>query len=297
MPLQRLAGPVHYLPGVTNAGVIIGEGNQAILIDTGSGDRSGRAILRALDEAGLRPSAIMSTHGHGDHTGGHAWIVERTGARVYAPGLDAVVLEQPAWGTICLFMGAEPPPELAVPRYAPRPCRVDVLVEEGVYHEAGVTIQAVPLHGHTGSHTGYLVEGVLFTGDAVEGRREMEAPKLSYLHSVTCQLATLEYLRTFPCERYLLAHDEPTAEIGGLLERNLAHIHNVIELLLGELAASPQPAADLLAAVCRHYGLAPRHLRDYALLQSTLHSYLGHLLAIGQARYEMADGKLLWTVA
>ena len=297
MPLHHICGPVHYIPGVTNVGVIVAKEGRAILIDSGVGDRSGRTILRALEEARLRPVAIFNTHTHGDHTGGNAHIVEKAGARVYAPRLDSVVLEQPAWGTVCLFMGSEPLPQLEVARYAPRACHVDVLVEEGTYEEAGVAVQAVPLHGHTGSHTGYLVEGVLFTGDALAGRREMEAARVSYLYSVTCQLASLEYLRTLHCQRYVPAHDEPRDDIAELITLNVERMQEVLDVLLTEMAAGPQQATDLLAALCRHHGLEPRHLRDYLLLHATLHSYLGHLHRAGLARFELSDHKLWWGAA
>jgi len=91
LDLHRIQDDVYYIPGALNVGVIVGRDSQAVLIDSGIGDRSGRQILQLLEGQGLKPAAILNTHAHGDHTGGNAYIVERTGALVYAPELDAMI--------------------------------------------------------------------------------------------------------------------------------------------------------------------------------------------------------------
>ena len=64
-----------------------------------------------------------------------------------------------------MFAGAEPIHELAVPRFSARPSPVDVIVTEGKLSIAGTTIEAIPMPGHTGTHTCYRVGRVLFLGD------------------------------------------------------------------------------------------------------------------------------------
>ncbi len=105
MELQHIKNNAYYLRDVINIGVVVGEEGQAILIDSGLGDRSGRRILRALEAEGLRPVAVLNTHCHGDHSGGNAYLVEQAGVRVYAPLYDAMVLRQPVWGTLSVRRG------------------------------------------------------------------------------------------------------------------------------------------------------------------------------------------------
>nr|NIO69347.1 MBL fold metallo-hydrolase [Anaerolineae bacterium] len=131
MELQHIKDNVYYLRYAINMGVVVGEEGQAILIDSGLGDRSGRRILRALEAEGLRPVAVLNTHCHGDHSGGNAYLVEQAGVKVYAPLYDAMVLRQPVWSTLCLFAGADPINELTIPRFSMRPSPVDVIVTEG----------------------------------------------------------------------------------------------------------------------------------------------------------------------
>ena len=298
MELQHIAGPVHILPGVVNVGVVVAEDNQAILIDTGLGDRGGRQVMECLTARGLRPTAIFNTHGHGDHTGGDAYIVEQSGARVYAPTLDAVLLENPLWGVICTFAGGEPIQELTVPRYFPRPCAVDVRVSEGEYSVAGVVIRAVPLLGHTGAHFGYEVAGALFTGDALAGEQEMAQAKISYAYSFTKQLDSLrrlaEYDRAQRYDWYVLSHAAPRREIGALVAQNIARIEDLLQYITGLLTDRPAEAGDILSAVCRRFDLRLRHVRDYYLLYPTVHSCLSHLHNTGRIQYALEDNRLLW---
>ena len=70
-------------------------------------DPSGEAgtILRALEAVGARCAAILVTHGHFDHIVSLADLAERSGAPVYAPAGERILLEDPAAFT---------PPELTI---------------------------------------------------------------------------------------------------------------------------------------------------------------------------------------
>ena len=294
MDLCHIQHHVYYLPGVVNIGVIAGRDGQAVLIDSGVGDRHAKQLLRALEPLGLTPAAIFNTHGHGDHTGGNAYIVEQTGARIYAPALDSVLLEYPEWATLCLFGGAEPIHELAVPRFAPRRSRPDVLVAEGAYDVAGVTVEALALPGHTGAHTGYCVRGVLFTGDLLSSAEELRDRRIGYSYSVTMRLASLQRLRQLPADYYVLSHDAVYADISDLLAANLAQIEETLDYLRARVAASPVEAHDLVSEYCARFGVSLRHVRDYYMVSPALHAYLSHLHNTGEITCTVQDGRLYW---
>ncbi|MGB9880662.1 MAG: MBL fold metallo-hydrolase [Anaerolineae bacterium] len=294
MSLQHIRDNVYYLPGASNIGLIVGEGKQALLIDTGVGQRSGRQLLQMLEERGLTLTAIFNTHGHGDHTGGNAYLVERTSAKVYAPLYDSIVLQHPTWGSMCVFGGAEPIAELSTPRFAPQPCATDVIVTEGELRIAGVTIQVVPLPGHTGSHTGYIVSNVFFTGDILAGQIELANTAISYAYSITKRLESLEKLRSFSCSHYVLGHGPLESDIAGLIERNIAQIMDVLHFIRSYLAQAPAEANKILEAVCEHYKIEIRNIREYYLFYPTLHAYLSHLHNKGQITYQVYDNHLLW---
>lgn len=294
MQLQHVLNNVYYLPGASNIGLVIGEGQQALLIDTGVGERSGRQLLQLLEERGLHLVAILNTHGHGDHVGGNAYLVEHTGARVYAPLHDGIVLRYPVWGTLCTFGGAEPIVELSVPRFAPHSCAVDVTVSEGEVEVAGVRVQVVPLPGHTGTHTGYIVDNVFFIGDILAGAAELANAPVSYAYSITKRLASLEKLRHYSCAYYVLGHGAVERDIGPLIERNIAQLNDVIEFIKNVLARGGAEANELLLAVCAHYGITIRNVREYYMLYPTLHAFLSHLNNCGEIAHSMENNRLLW---
>jgi glyoxylase-like metal-dependent hydrolase (beta-lactamase superfamily II) len=295
--LQHLVDQVYYVPGASNVGLVVGECQQAFLIDTGVGTRSGRMLLQLLQDQGLHLAAILNTHGHGDHVGGNAYLVEQTKALVYAPLHDSVAIQHPIWGTMCLFCGAEPPAGIAVPRFAPAPCAIDQIVTEGPMKIVGVQVQVVPLPGHTGSHTGYIVNGVFFTGDVLAGEVELANAPLSYAYSVTRRLQSLEKLRGYSCQYYVPGHGEVRQDIAALVERNIAQVTSVLDWIKGYLSQRSAEANELLVALCAQYGIVLHNIREYFYWYPIVQSCLSHLSNTGQIRHEVTGNRLLWQIA
>jgi glyoxylase-like metal-dependent hydrolase (beta-lactamase superfamily II) len=229
--------------------------------------------------------------------GGNAFLVECTGARVYAPLHDAVAIEQPVWGTMCMFGGADPLAELETPRFAAQACRVDERVSEGIVTVGGTEIQAVPLPGHTGSHTGYVTDDVFFTGDILAGEQELAQSPITYSYSITMRLQSLQKLRRYSCAYYVLGHGRPEQDIRSLIERNIEQANDVLALIKASLAKGCADIDQIYATVCRHYAIEVHTLKQYYLLYPTLHSYVSHLSRQGDLTHTFEDNRLLWCVA
>jgi glyoxylase-like metal-dependent hydrolase (beta-lactamase superfamily II) len=297
LTLQQLQNNVFYLPGASNVGLAVGEGDQAVLIDSGVGLRSGRQILKLFRERDLRLAAILNTHCHGDHVGGNCHLVEHTGACVYAPRYDAAVIECPDWSTMCLFGGAEPLEELRVPRFAPQPCPVDIVANEGPIEVAGVTVESVSLPGHTRGHSGYVVDDVFFVGDCLAGEAELTNARIGYAYSITMYLASLQKLAKRSCAFYVLGHGTVVTDIVPLIERNARRVTDTLELIGRRLERGCAESSELLEALMLHHDIRIQNAKQYFHWYSVLHAYLSHLYNSGQIRHEIRDHRLLWSMA
>ena len=68
---------------------LLTEGNEAIAIDPGD---EYEKIIAAAEKGGCKITKILLTHGHFDHVGAVADIVEKTGAKVYVHKEDEIML-------------------------------------------------------------------------------------------------------------------------------------------------------------------------------------------------------------
>lgn len=143
---------------VSVAFVPIGTGEVA-LIDAGN-DKSGKAILAELARRQLGSDAvkaILLTHGHPDHT---AAILLFPSAQMMALSTEAPLVEgrAGAHGPLTRFMSV-----------SPTGVKVSRTLQDGetvMLDQVPVRVFAVP--GHTAGSAAYLVNGVLFLGDAAD---------------------------------------------------------------------------------------------------------------------------------
>ena len=127
------------------------ESAKAVVVDP-SGDLA--AILQALEATGSACVAVLVTHGHFDHIVSLAELANATGARVYGPAGERILIEEP---------DAFTPPGIVVP-----PASADVWLDGGETVEAaGITFAVTFVPGHSPGHLAYCAEGELFSGDVL----------------------------------------------------------------------------------------------------------------------------------
>jgi glyoxylase-like metal-dependent hydrolase (beta-lactamase superfamily II) len=126
---------------------LVGTGEERILLDTGSGLPAYLPVLeQALSRAGCRIQEIVLTHGHPDHIGGAAGIIERHGA----------------------LRVSKRPHSAFDDRH-----RVEITaIDDGdVIRTEGASLRALYTPGHAQDHLCFVLEeeGSLFSGDNVLG--------------------------------------------------------------------------------------------------------------------------------
>jgi glyoxylase-like metal-dependent hydrolase (beta-lactamase superfamily II) len=149
--------------GIVSVAVIPVSEGEVALVDAGN-DKSAKAILAELSRRHLGPDAvttILITHGHPDHTGGVAMFPK---AQVIALETEAPLVEGRA--------GAKGPLPRLFP-VSPTGIKVTRTVADGDTIMLGphrVRVFAVP--GHTQGSAAYLVDDVLFMGDAADTKSD-----------------------------------------------------------------------------------------------------------------------------
>lgn len=164
-------------------------------------------ILAHLDERGLKPAAILNTHGHGDHIGGNAALKQRW------PDCPLVIghLEAPKLTDADLNLSNEFGLGITSPP-------ADVTVKDGdTYSAAGFDLQVREIPGHSSGHVVYLWldhdPAIVFVGDVIFagsiGRTDFPDGSFDQLSNGIHQK-----LFTLPDETILLSGHGPETTVG-----------------------------------------------------------------------------------
>ena len=86
--LVNVKGNSFYIESPAKIGLYKISDTEVCLIDSGNNKDTGKKIKRILDENGWTLKAIYNTHSNADHIGGNKFLQDRTGCKIYAPGIE-----------------------------------------------------------------------------------------------------------------------------------------------------------------------------------------------------------------
>ena len=288
---EQLTERVGVYTGGVNVGVIRGGSQGAILVDTGANESNARKVLRFVrDELKLDVDAILTTHAHADHFGGHAFVVKRTDAAVYAPAFDASFLLHPELQPIFLFGGASPPAALLERFVLAQPSPVDALVEPGPLEVGQVEIDVVSLKGHSPNQVGYLIDGVFFCADVIFPQAAIEKYRIPYLFDLGEHFASLRRSADVEATYVVPGHGPIERSLREPLLLNRVIADETLECIV-QVLAEPVALERIAEHVFERMDVPMTGHVSYYLLRPTIAAYLTYLEQQGAVEHLM-DGKV-----
>jgi hydroxyacylglutathione hydrolase len=159
-------------------------------------------IFRAIGHKGLKPTALINTHGHVDHVGANRDIKDKFDIPLYIHAADSPMLESVLQTELSFFLGAKasPPP--------------DKFLEEGQEFKIGtVTLSVFHTPGHSPGSVSFMGDGILFSGDTLffggVGRTDLPGGSWAEL-----ERSIREKIFTLPDDTLVLTGHGPTTTVG-----------------------------------------------------------------------------------
>lgn len=295
MAHERLTDRVGWIPGGVNTGVIRLDDHRVAVIDPGLNETSGKRVIKTVrEELGAEIVAVVTTHAHADHFGANAAVVRRTGAEVYAPAIDELILRFPILQPAMLFGGADPLDALKTGFLLADVSPVDHVVDGPTFRLEGVDVAVVPLWGHSARQVGYLIDGVLFSADVLLPETALAKYPIPYVFSLTDHLASLEAFSKLAFDVAIPGHGGAMPDASERLRANRKALDGVGEAIL-DATSLPVEQNDVLASVAGRLGAAIVDAPSYYLVQPTVSAFLSHLERAGEVRHDVVDRRSVWS--
>lgn len=285
------SGRTFYVPSPSNVGLWDGPAGM-VFIDSGNDADAGRKILRLAEESGRKSAAVFITHSNADHMGGAAFLSSRASIPVYASRIESALCADPVLEPSFVW-GAFPPEELRNKFFMAPSVAAEVLPEDGNLPSALAGAEIVPLPGHFFSQRGLLADGVLFAGDALFGPRSIAKHPFFFLYDVAAFLRSLDLIVSLAPALVLPGHGDPAEDVSALVAANREAVERSISVVL-DSCRTPASFEDILASVSARFGIT-LDWAQYALVGSTVRSFLVYLRGEGLLTAGFPENRMVWT--
>ena len=286
--LIQLTERTYYIKSPTNIGLVRLSGNDVCLIDSGNDKEAGRKIRQILDANGWHLTAIYNTHSNADHIGGNRYLQGQTGCKIYAPGIDCDFTRHTVLEPSFLY-GGYPPKELRHKFLLAQESNAEELMQSCLPEG----FELVKLPGHFFDMVGFRTpDDVLFLADCLSSREVLAKYRIGFIYDVAAYLKTLEAVKGMTAKMFVPTQTEVTESVAELAQYNIDTVNEIAEKIK-EICAEPICFEDILQRLFAEYGLA-MSFEQYALVGSTVRSYLAWLKDTGELAVECDNNKMIW---
>lgn len=286
--LIQVANNTYYVNCPAKIGVYRCEDNGVYFIDSGNDKEAGRKLRRILDQNGWTLRAILNTHSNADHIGGNKYLQAQTGCDIFAPGIEQCFTRHTLLEPSFLY-GGFPPKALRhkflMAQDSPARPLSEFALPEG--------FEIIPMPGHFFDMVGFRTpDNVVFLADCLSSAETLEKYRVGFIYDVAAYLDTLKSVKELDAELFVPAHAEASADIRELAQYNADTVLEIAERIVS-FCAQPHCFEEILKHIFDEYALS-LSFEQYALVGSTVRSYLSYLLDGGRLTVGCKDNMLLW---
>ena len=197
-----------------------------VLMDTGYARLDRSALVNLIEGNGFRLRGIICSHAHFDHTGNVRYLQQRYGCQAAAQIIEAGISVNPdAYRANYVALTYGKSREYLLEECFP----ADVIIPADAGHLdfCGARFGILQLPGHSAGHIGVVTpDGVAYLGDCLIDEEQIAAAKLPTSMFIARDLESKESLRNLRRPAYIIAHKQVLTDIGPLIDRNIAFIHD-----------------------------------------------------------------------
>ncbi len=313
----ELSAGVYVIPATTNVGVIVneisssnGSSVEVYLIDSGCTEIDGEYVLDVLkaffEQQGQSFSlkAIITTHGHADHCGAHNFLKEETGCQLWAAKHEQGAMETPIiQGTV--LWGGYPPHEMRTLFFMPSPTYVDhfISADETIELSGGRKLSFMELNGHSYENQCVIISDkndkkVIFPGDNIFPRNEIINHWIPLILNPVQYMESLDKLCAIENVEWCIpSHgDFLKRNINEAAELNKIAIISTRTCILNSLKTKKRLTAEEIVKYVADKNDMQLSFSQYALVYSTVKSYIAVMHDAREIKMEVSDNKLYFSL-
>lgn len=262
-----------------------------ILMDSGT-KRDKDELQEVLDRYGVKVSAVLTSHMHYDHVGNHRMLRSVYGAKRVMSAFDAGVSQSASALQACFYSSTTIEIEENLSEMIGNSERIITQYQRRIMVE-GIPFRILNMPGHAASHLGFETpDGVIYLGDSLVGKDEIDRNLLIYMLDWKTSLKTLREIRSFksPC---VLSH-------GGVVE-NIAKetddFYNNFWDKIGyikSLIDEKSTLTDIVEKVIENCGIPIHTLGKARVVERMIRSYVNYLDETGQVQTDIENGIVIY---
>lgn len=194
--------------------------NNVVLMDSGLKGPDTNGLLKLLDKENLHVRAVLTSHFHYDHTGGHMDLRAKYGSKIYMSLYDAAASSN--------YLNLKPVVLSASYRDFLRTKQRIIPTDQLFSHRDksvevdGVEFELLPLPGHAPEHTGFVTpDGIAYLGDAILSENILRKVHMPYCLHCQESLDTKRKIQNMKYDGYIMAHNGVADQIYDLAQWNI----------------------------------------------------------------------------